>query len=368
MIKKFIIMLMFLFILNGVYANSFISNPVDIYQNFVDIVTANNSSVMDYITYIIAPFLLMFLILKSIMEEIEFFRNTSRKIQNAIPLLLAIISMPAIIRSGLIVKVVSMGNMVAFGIFSTLFFVYGLSHYYRKKYKEYGFVLGSPSLSLLIIHAPLLIIGTIMGWFVRDFIVYPWTLFIPVTVIAIFIIMLLFNKNLKAIKIDIENHLWVVGVIVGALALLFIFPNDWTFLNDLRGPIVGFSIALLYAILISGRHSTMKDIKSIVAEENARVSNLQKRLRIFEKALDTLSSERPSRNNMYYFSRLSNDEKKVLLDTGIITEAHIELGMTESEYAKALDKLNEKIRVEKSHIYDIMHKAQDIIEEKINKD
>lgn len=153
---------------SGVYALSYGE-----YESFVDLlddIFYNNISggnylqgILNLIGYIVGPFFLIYFLVEGILIEINFF--SKEKYNSIIALAMALIAMAGGV-SLTVARYISEYGVLAILTFFAAVLVLGLSFYYRKKVREYGFFLGSRMLTHLIVHSPLILTTTIIGYYI----------------------------------------------------------------------------------------------------------------------------------------------------------------------------------------------------------
>lgn len=110
----------------------------------------------DILAYIIAPSLLIFILIYSLLERLKIFDD--RRINAVLSLLLALFILITDIYLKIALIIINLGSVLFISLFFLLIFGIILSNWFAKKAENYGFVFGSRFLSNFLINSPLLIL------------------------------------------------------------------------------------------------------------------------------------------------------------------------------------------------------------------
>ncbi len=305
------------------------------------------SNVWQYVILVIAPFLLIWLILYSIILEIGFFSSTlGRKIPLAISLLLAIISIPTGILTGLVYTITSFGSFMAIVIFSTALFVLGLSHYYRKKAREYGFFIGSKVFTIFIVHSPLILMFTFAGYYVGSKLLIGLPVYFFLILIGVLIVIILFKKSyFKDLKTFFKNH--TVGSLIALSIFIIVVILSFIFSKELYGAMFGFLLGFIFALLEAGRRYNFDTVLEQLGEDTKKPMKEKAELTAVRKALYSMVFYKENAPNGLpeQFVAVKQGDKKLLksyLGTDCLDEENRKLKIEEVE--KLIAEIDYKIK------------------------
>jgi hypothetical protein len=258
---------------------------------------------LNIIIYFFAPFLFLWLLLYAIFSELNIF---TPPIRNALAILIAIIALPIGVMQGTISLLANLGGFLATAVFFAVVFLLGLSAFYRRKAREFGFFMGSRFLTILIIHSPLILIFAILGMWLgttRLFDKYVFSLFsgniarfgniiVPIGTLIIFglIIFLtfLYDFQLRGTR-KWRNAL--VGLIFAiVLSVFFIFFSDELSRSMYFGAVFGALLGTGFAILEWGRRYALR-IDEVMSEASAIEQRLTKQIEELGKKIETINTE-----------------------------------------------------------------------------
>ncbi|GEM_PF-6940773 len=255
--------------------------PKDIIGNFVNLIEHLGTNPNDLkiwinlLVYYVAPFLIVYYILRDFFEEIDLVRRYS----SAIAFFISLASFPFTTYAAAII-------VSTFSAFSVLFlfgavFAIGLGRYYRKRLREYRFLLHSRLLTAWLSHLPLIIffaiMGGVLGYALRGFkpissitsiVVHSGALLIigliAVSMIAKIIIAYLSSnieeRNIGKICWDtlIRYGGFLLPLFIGWIIILFINKN-----TIILGSLAGIYLSLLLSYLNIKVSNPVERIKSV---------------------------------------------------------------------------------------------------------
>ncbi len=294
---------------------------------------------LDAIIFFIVPIIFLIVLLKAIMDEINIFNG---KVTWALSICIAIMAIPMGIYSGLLTVMANIGAIFATVVFFAVVFVIGLSKWYRKKAKEYDFLMGNRFLTVLVVHSPLIVLFTLTGIWLGTIKLGTNYLFQfaaegiqtgssgMISLYALSFIAIITAVLLLVLKEGRKNWKGVimVGILAGIATIVFsnLSVGDLKAQSSTLGAVFGFMIGMGFALLEWGRKHSLK-IKAIDDQAKEGLDGIQRNieqaksdLKIAKKNLESATGEAAVgyRDQIIYIEKRLEDLKysrQELLDT-----------------------------------------------------
>ena len=270
---------------------------------------ANNF--LNILIYFLVPIIFLTVLLYAIMDEIGIF---NKKIRFVLALLLAIMAIPAGVYSGLLAMMANLGGIFASVFFFAIVFILGLSFWYRKKAREYGFFMGNKFFTILVVYAPLIIMFTLAGIWLGGMQVGGSYLFnfatgatITTSIITILVVIAaiaalgLISKSMRSSWVGLILSLIVAGVV--SVFLVTVAKTD-VGKSTIMGAFLGFAVGLGFALLEWGRVYSF-NIEGVLKAENERLKDLRKSIKELHEDIDHLRERIASENDPAVISSLN---------------------------------------------------------------
>ncbi len=336
------------------------------YQNFYELINVlfvqmdifNFHAWFTLIAYYIAPALLIYFIVKGFLEEVGLFNRYT----NGLSIVITLISLPpgVYVVSWLVANSIALGVLALFGSLALL----SIGGYYRRKMRDFNYLLGSEFLTNLLAHLPLILFMGLVGGFSYVYVVKPLELgvsvisiifgfFLPLVVGVGFIIRGIYvnyvrnSGSFSYFDLDLIFHI-VLGLILIILAV--VDPGDY---------IIGFNIGSSLGLMLSlMNHALVNPMKYIDLSTQAKekIEELLSMTYLAKRGIEQLLNCRDEVDRKRVYASFDADVKTALRMYGI-TEKSL----------KSKDVLKNTYKDINDRIVDLEARLNDITEKAFNK-
>ncbi len=336
------------------------------YQNFYELINVlfvqmdvfNFHAWFTLISYYVAPALLIYFIVKGFLEEVGLFSRYA----NGLSIVITLISLPpgVYVASWLVANSIALGVLALFGSLVLL----SIGGYYRRKMRDFNYLLGSEFLTNLLAHLPLILFMGLVGGFSYVYVVKPLGLgvpiistifgfFLPLIIGAGFIIRGIYvnyirnSGSFSYFDLDLIFHV-VLGLVLIVIAL--IGPGDY---------VVGFNIGSSLGLMLSlMNHTLVNPMKYIDLSSQAKekIEELLSMTYLAKRGVEQLLNCRDELERRRVYAGLDADVKTALRMYGI-TEKSL----------KSKDVLKNTYKDINDRIVDLEARLNDITEKAFNK-